>query len=373
MMGKKFTLEYVKKYFKDNNCILLEEKYVNANKKMKYICECGNKSEIRFAVFKNGHRCNKCGSKKMAAKRRFTLEYVKKYFKDRGCELLEERYIDNKTRMKYRCNCGNISKIVFNCFKQNQRCKICGSKKSAEKQKYKYEEVKNIFSLNGCELLSMSYKDSKTLLYYICSCGNKSKISFHSFLQGHRCKKCGYEKNAEKLRYNYKEVKEIMKEKGCRLLSKDYKNGESLLYYICSCGNKSKISFHSFLQGHRCRKCAIEKNLIGKNNHRYNPNLTDEDRMDRRLIHGYNEWVKNVYKKDNYICQKCKTKKNNNDKYKKLNAHHIEGYAENKALRIDINNGVCWCYECHRKFHKIYGHKNNNKKQYNEFIKIGVI
>jgi len=55
---------------------------------------------------------------------------------------------------------------------------------------------------------------------------------------------------------------------------------------------------------------------------------------------------------------------------KKLNVHHIEGYAENKHLRIDVSNGITFCQKCHNVFHRIYGKKNNNRSQLEEFLKM---
>jgi hypothetical protein len=44
----KFNIKEVKKYFKEQGCKLLEEKYINAHIKMKYICSCGNESSINL-------------------------------------------------------------------------------------------------------------------------------------------------------------------------------------------------------------------------------------------------------------------------------------------------------------------------------------
>ena len=139
--------------------------------------------------------------------------------------------------------------------------------------------------------------------------------------------------------------------------------------YKCNCGGISEINFNNFQEGQRCRKCGIKK-ITGKNNWNYNPNLTDEDRVDRRKITGYNAWVTNTYQKNNYTCQKCKKRKNDNNKYKKLNAHHIEGYAKNPNLRLDINNGITFCFPCHSKFHSIYGKKNADRQQLEEFLTV---
>ena len=49
--------------------------------------------------------------------KKYTFEYVYNYFKKEGCELLEYEYINNTTKMKYKCICGNESFIRFDSFK----------------------------------------------------------------------------------------------------------------------------------------------------------------------------------------------------------------------------------------------------------------
>jgi hypothetical protein len=52
-------------YFLDNGCVLLGN-YKNAVSNLEYICVCGNKSKIRFSVFKQGQRCRECFRLKMS-------------------------------------------------------------------------------------------------------------------------------------------------------------------------------------------------------------------------------------------------------------------------------------------------------------------
>ena len=304
--------------------------------------------------------------------RKLTYEFVKGVFKEQGCELLETEYKNNNTKMRYRCSCGNKSKIIFNNFKKGQRCQKCKSKKLANERKYIYEFVYNYFEEHGCKLLETNYKNNFTKMRYICDCGDIREISFACFKRGERCMKCAKEKAGNRYKHTYEYMYNCFKEQKCELLEKKYKNNRTLLKYICSCGNKSKISFSNFKKGQRCKKCMIEK-ISGENNWNYDPNLTDEDRIDRRLIPGYKAWVKNTYKNDNYICQKCRTRKDNRKKYKKLNAHHIFNYSTNKKLRIDISNGITLCEDCHKEFHKIYSKKNNTKYQLDEFLKINIL
>jgi len=51
--------------------------------------------------------------------KKLTFEYVKQYFEDRGCELLETEYINSKIKMRYICKCGNEAEIKFNSFQTN--------------------------------------------------------------------------------------------------------------------------------------------------------------------------------------------------------------------------------------------------------------
>ena len=113
-------------------------------------------------------------------------------------------------------------------------------------------------------------------------------------------------------------------------------------------------------------KKSISNNLKGrfkgKNSPRWNPNLTNEDRVDGRDYPEYNEWRKAVYEKDDYTCQVCGKKGG-------FNAHHLEGYNSNKELRTTLSNGVTLCKKCHDNFHHIYGKGNNTKEQFEEFRK----
>ena len=84
---------------------------------------------------------------------KYTLEYVKHLFEEQGCELLEKEYINNKVSMRYKCNCGNISRTTIKRIRRGDKCRKCGAKERANKTRLKFNFVYNFFKEQGCELL----------------------------------------------------------------------------------------------------------------------------------------------------------------------------------------------------------------------------
>jgi len=149
-MGKTLTYKYVKEFFEEQGCELLEDEYIGYLTKMKYRCSCNNISKITFNSFQQGSRCMKCALKIKSKKQKHTYEYVRQYYKDRGCELLEKEYIDRYTPMKYKCICGNISRIFFDSFQQKQKinCKKCEGKSRSGKNNYRWIEDRKVVKEN---------------------------------------------------------------------------------------------------------------------------------------------------------------------------------------------------------------------------------
>jgi len=129
--NQKYDYEYVKNYFESQRCSLISDAYKNSQQNLEYICKCGEHSSIRFAHFKQGVKCQKCRAKSNSERIRHKEEEIKIFCEQHGCNLLSFEIHNHKTRIKYRCKCGNISEAYFCNFKRYPNCKKCGSQKIA--------------------------------------------------------------------------------------------------------------------------------------------------------------------------------------------------------------------------------------------------
>jgi hypothetical protein len=143
--------------------------------------------------------------------KKLTQQNVEKIFADGGCELLCN-YVNGRTKLMYKCSCGNISTTKLSDFKGGKRCG-CGNRRNGDKRRRTIEEVKRIFEEQGCTLLSTTYNNNHEPIDYICKCGRQSKISVASFQSGRRCFECGKEKNRKpwtKIKKRYKSMLRIV-------------------------------------------------------------------------------------------------------------------------------------------------------------------
>lgn len=63
----------------------------------------------------------------------------------------------------------------------------------------------------------------------------------------------------------------------------------------------------------------------------------------------YKTWRKQVFERDDYICQECKVVGS------KLHAHHIKEWATFPDLRYVLDNGQTLCVKCHSEKHENVG------------------
>ncbi len=120
-MGKKLTIEFVKKYVEDEGYECLSSEYINNNTNLELKCLKGHKFEATFNNFKNvGSRCPICSGWKK------TIEEVKDYIRRHGYECLTNEYRDSFTRLRIKClKKGHERETTLDTFQRSNRCWIC--------------------------------------------------------------------------------------------------------------------------------------------------------------------------------------------------------------------------------------------------------
>ena len=110
---------------------------------------------------------------------------------------------------------------------------------------------------------------------------------------------------------------------GGRVLSKNLVYAESQRQLMKSKGNRPPL-------------------LTGENHWNWKGGIS---KIERGQDYLYAQWRKDVMVRDGFTCQRC------GNYGGRLSAHHIKPWAEYPALRYELANGICYCYECHMKLH----------------------
>jgi len=118
----KSTIEDVKLAFKLEGYILKSNVYVNINTKLECVCPNGHETSMTFGNFKQGYRCKYC-----AGNVRHDIYYIKNEFEKEGYVLLSKNYVNNKTKLSYRCSFGHVHYITWSDWKTGYRCPTCWS------------------------------------------------------------------------------------------------------------------------------------------------------------------------------------------------------------------------------------------------------
>jgi len=127
------------------------------------------------------------------------------------------------------------------------------------------------------------------------------------------------------------------------------------------CKKKIRLALKGLRLSEENRLKRRETSPSGKDHYKWKGGLSSENKKIRDSIET-RLWREAVFSRDNWTCQKYKTRGC------KLVAHHIKNFAEYKNLRFAIDNGITLSSKAHVEFHKKYGFKNNTEEQLNEFI-----
>lgn len=271
-------------------------------------------------------------------------------------------YLDSRTKIEmYHSKCDKEFEVIPANFKFRKRCPQCHGTFRKNTKEYK-ELVKGLvgdeYSVDGEYVRA---RENVPMTHAVC--GYKFNMTPDSFLNANsRCPKCSG--NLKKTREEHSEAVSKLTNGEIELIG-DYINSKTTTLYLHkTCGTEFEVTPEAItIVGTRCPLCSLQARS-GENHYRYNPNLTEEDRMARDMFRiESNRWRDLVFSRDDYTCVVC------DEKGGRLNAHHLYSWNSHENLRFETDNGVTLCEECHRSFHSTFGYGNNTRTQFNTFLK----
>lgn len=177
---------------------------------------------------------------------KITIEDMKFYAKSKQGKCLSDKYINSKTKLKWRCRLGHEWEAAPEKIKRGRWCPVCGGSMPLT-----IEEMKSIAKLRGGECLSKRYINSKTKLLWKCKQGYQWEAIPSLIKRGAWCPHC-----AGTLPLTIEEMRQIAKYKGGKCLSEKYINSETKVSWECKQGHQWEASPDNIKHGKWCPFCA---------------------------------------------------------------------------------------------------------------------
>ena len=112
-------------------------------------------------------------------------------------------------------------------------------------------------------MVSIEYTNNYSYLNYICvkHPDKIQEIVYGSFAQGHGCQMCATDKNADRCRLSFEEVKREFDSKNYTLLETEYISNRTLMKYVCNIHSEiiQTINYNNLKSGRGCALCSSSK------------------------------------------------------------------------------------------------------------------
>ena len=158
----RLTIEKMQEIAEEKGGKCLSDEYANSHTKLKWRCNKGHEWLAVPYPIKNGVWCPNCSDISLS------IEEMKNIAIKRGGECLSINYINNKTKLKWKCSEGHKWFAVPNHIKGGGWCPICAKTSSIT-----IKNMKEIAIERGGECLSDYYSNNKIKLIWKCAHGHK--------------------------------------------------------------------------------------------------------------------------------------------------------------------------------------------------------
>jgi hypothetical protein len=219
---RKSTLSEMRRLAKRRGGRCLSGAYVNSRTSLYWRCRLGHVWKAMPTNLTKGSWCPECAHRK-----RLTLEEMQTLAARRGGECLSDRYLNNGTKLSWRCANGHQWEAAPGLVKGGRWCPYC-----AHVAQLSLGSVAAIAAPRGGRCLSTEYRNAETALWWRCKEGHEWSATAASVQAGRWCALC-----AHNHRLGLRALQRLAEERGGRCLSSRYRNNRQQLIWECRRGH----------------------------------------------------------------------------------------------------------------------------------------
>lgn len=267
IIRSKFTYEYVQKLLKINgyNLLTQKEEYDMLDKciNIEYEDKYGYKYKMLFSSDMLKHKPQVVHKKNI-----YSIYNIRLYIELNNIpiQLLSNEYVNSTSKLKVKCKCGEIYHTTWSSMKQGKgcQCKKCTYIKIANTRTTTFDEICNIFDMNGLLVIGGDYKTTTSMLEAIDDEGYKYITSANYLTQSSKPYKFTYSNP-----YTIDNIKNYLKRNGCdiEIISDTFVSVDTHMLFRClKCGEYFETTMSSITSNNMkiCGKCSCKQQ--GENN-----------------------------------------------------------------------------------------------------------
>jgi len=250
------SIEYYKNYAIAKGGLCLSNTYENQTTKIKFQCAHGHIWETTAGSLKNGQTwCIRCaGTFKADTEelKSLRLNELIEIAKSKNGFCLTTTYVNNRTKMHFKCQAGHTWSTTAAVIKSGRWCKRCSSKEANAWKKDSIEVFKKIIEEKGGKCLTTEYSNQQTSRLLVeCDKGHQWLAWPQHIKRGIWCRKCN---GSAKLELS--DIISVAKSRGGECLSSSYKNDMTKVTWKCSEGHIWDATPNNIKRGKWCPTCS---------------------------------------------------------------------------------------------------------------------
>jgi hypothetical protein len=221
----------------------LSIRYTRFQEKLRWECDQGHQWDATPASVKtSGSWCPVCS----VEKQRLTIADMHAAARERGGECLSASYVDNLTRLRWRCAQGHEWDAKPMHIRLGQWCPRCGR----QWRLLTMAQLQAMAQARGGTCLSTDYGNDGQKLRWRCAHGHEWMQTPSKIKGGSWCSRCV--RNS----YTIADMQTLARLRGGECLSDEYVNTQTKLRWRCDRGHEWSTRPMVIIKGHWCRECA---------------------------------------------------------------------------------------------------------------------